>query len=191
MRKIFVMILMLGVGIAMLTPYSRASQASRMALVTFQERVEIPGMVLAPGEYLIEMITPENGPPIVTFWNPEKTRVFASVPAKVANRDTPADTAIVTFTDGPQNVAALKTLFYPGERVGARFIYRGEQVGTPLVYRMTVVGKVIREPRPRLSSVWEPVILQVDWNNRQEFDLNYAFLMFILGWDQILEHTED
>jgi hypothetical protein len=182
MRKILVMTLMLGVGVALLAPCSQASQSSRTVVVTFQEQVEIPGMVLEPGKYLIERTSPQ----IVTFWNAERTHVYASVQALAIYREAPAEGVIMSFAAGPQGAAVLKTIFYPGDQEGVRFIFRGkDRAGARVVYRTTVIEKVGEEPRYGPPSAWEPVVLRVDWNNRQEFDLNYAYVMFILGWDRI------
>jgi hypothetical protein len=179
--------LLIGAVVIGFAPASQASLPEQTVLLALDEPVAIPGMVLAPGKYLLERTTPGASPEIVIIWNAEKTRVYARLHAVAVYRETPAEEGLVTLLERGRGLPRiLETLFYPGDRAELRFIYPlGDQAGARFVYRTTVVGKARRVRPLRLPSAWEPVVLRVDWTNRQEFDLDYAFLMFILGWDQV------
>lgn len=169
--RTFLIMLLLGFGLAGLTPLSQASLFDKKTTLIFNDRVEIPGMVLEPGKYIVERTNMGTHPDIVTFWNADKTHVYATVKAWPVYRETSAENVIVKFAERPGDAPqALKTLFYPGDRIGEEFIYR-----------TTTVAKLGNLPTPKVSgtlqSIWEPAVCRNDWNKSLEFDLCFRQLM--------------
>lgn len=120
----FVPVLLLGAIAFALLPAASADPVKKATEVTFTQPVEIPGMVLIPGTYVIKVPDPVTHADMVGFYNRDESYLYKLVRAIPAYRLDPADKTILTFEeragDSPQ---AVKTWFYPGDRWGKEFVY--------------------------------------------------------------------
>ncbi len=105
-----------------LLPSVQASEFDKKTIVTFSEPVEIPGMVLSPGTYVIKR--PNGNPDIVQFLNADETQVYTTVFAVPTYRQQPTDKVEINLEERPgQSPEALKKWFYPGSTIGEEFVY--------------------------------------------------------------------
>jgi hypothetical protein len=104
-------------------PALRADTAWRTPL-RLAEPTEIPGMTLAPGDYVIKVIDTQRTRSIVQVLNPAETQVVATLIA-VPTRDNfaPETTEFTYFQRAAGHPQALKTWNYPGENFGVEFVY--------------------------------------------------------------------
>jgi LPXTG-motif cell wall-anchored protein len=107
-----------------LSPAARADAWDKKTTITFSESVEVPGAVLAPGQYVMKLHNSPSNRHIVEFWNDRQDHLYSLTFAIPAERLRPAEHTILTFYEAaagqPQ---ALKTWYYPGDTIGQEFLY--------------------------------------------------------------------
>jgi len=108
----------------LLSPLTKADPVYESTKVTFQGPVEIPGMVLTPGTYVIKLLDPYGDRDIVRFYNADESHMYKMVFAVRDYRLTPADHAVITFEERAAGAPpAIKDWFPPGENWGEQFVY--------------------------------------------------------------------
>jgi len=124
MMKTKPIILAFGVMVGLiLLPNLQASEWDKKTIITFPEPVQIPGMVLPAGEYVVKRAD-GSLPNVIQFTNPEETEVFATVHALPTIRQKPSDKVEIVTEERPTgSPEALKKWFYPGDLTGAEFVY--------------------------------------------------------------------
>ena len=115
------------VAIAMLITLSavsaKADQFDKKTLLTFDQPVEVPGLVLDAGTYAFSRVGDNSN--VVRITSPDGMHVYATILAIADYRLDPADETILTFEERPSgNPKAIKSWFYPGDNTGSEFIYR-------------------------------------------------------------------
>jgi LPXTG-motif cell wall-anchored protein len=104
-------------------PRARGSEFDKKTLVTFHQSMEIPGMVLPAGDYVIKRAD-RSLPDVVRFTNAKENHVFATVFALPTYRQVPtSDVVIITEERAANSPEAIKKWFYPGDTIGAEFVY--------------------------------------------------------------------
>lgn len=106
------------------SPSAVASEWDKKTVVTFDNPVEIPGVVLAPGTYVFNLENTWSDRHVVQVWDSNDMHLIATVMTVPVNRAEPAEQSIFTFkqlrTDSP---AALDSWFFPGDTTGQKFEY--------------------------------------------------------------------
>ncbi len=96
----------------------------KKTLLTFDQPLEIPGVVLPAGQYVFKIANSQANRHIVQVFNADENRIFATILAIPHYRMTPADKTVILFeerrADQPQ---AIHAWFYPGEQFGQEFVY--------------------------------------------------------------------
>jgi hypothetical protein len=104
-------------------PQARASELDKKTFVTFHQPMEIPGMILPSGDYVIKRADTAL-PDVVRFTNRTENHVYATVFAMPTYRPVPtSDVVIITEERAANAPEAIKKWFYPGDTIGAEFIY--------------------------------------------------------------------
>jgi LPXTG-motif cell wall-anchored protein len=149
-----------------------AETIDKLANLTFNRSVQIPGVLLNAGTYQFRLADPDSSRKVVQVLSHDGAHVYASFHTMPASRMEATDEAIVTFRETPAGVPpAVRSLFYGGELSGYEFMYpRGEPVMTatvtpqpPITYTYTPApAAVIPEAKPlaeRTPAPWanEPV----------------------------------
>ena len=107
---------------AIFAPRVRA-EFDKKTFVTFHESIEIPGMVLPAGDYVIKRVD-RPLPEIVRFTNAAENHIYATVVAMPTYRPVPSDNVVIITEERAGNAPeAIKKWFYPGDTVGAEFVY--------------------------------------------------------------------
>jgi LPXTG-motif cell wall-anchored protein len=111
-------------GLIVLSPFAKADEWDKRTVITFNEPVEIPGMVLPAGTYVMKLLDSPSDRDVVQFFNKTETRIFDTVMTIPTYRETPADHTVITFEErlasAPQ---AVKDWYYPGDLRGEEFVY--------------------------------------------------------------------
>jgi LPXTG-motif cell wall-anchored protein len=108
----------------LLAPKLRADEWDKKTVFTFNEPVEVPGAVLAPGTYVFKLADVQGDRNVVQIFNADETQVIATILAIPDYHDKPSDKTIVTFDERPSDEPeALKSWFYPGDEFGQEFVY--------------------------------------------------------------------
>ncbi len=109
---------------AALVPQAKADEWDKQTKVTFNNPVEIPGMVLGPGTYTLKLLDSPSTRDVVEVMNAEMTHLYRFVMAIPVYRMEPADHTVITFQEraagAPQ---AIKDWYYPGDLRGEEFLF--------------------------------------------------------------------
>jgi hypothetical protein len=126
MQVIKSLMMMLGLGVFLLsTPLAaKADEWNKKTTITFNQPVEIPGMVLAPGTYVFELMDSPSDRNVVQIFNADQSHLYENVLAIPAYRLESFDKTVVTFEERAKGTPeAIKTWFYPGDNYGQEFVY--------------------------------------------------------------------
>jgi hypothetical protein len=108
-------------------PFMRSAQADewdKKTDVTFNQPVEVPGMVLSAGTYVFKLADSESDRSIVRIFNKDQSHVYATILAIPDERLQAADKTVITFEERAKGAPeAVKAWFYPGDNIGVRFVY--------------------------------------------------------------------
>ena len=125
MKKLSLFFLAGGLAVATL-PGLQADPVKKATTITFSQPVEIPGMVLEPGTYVMKVPDPYTHQWEVGFYNRNESHLYKlvrTVPAYRPQLNNDGRT-VITFQEraagAPQ---ALDTWFFPGDYYGRQFVY--------------------------------------------------------------------
>jgi hypothetical protein len=108
-----------------LTTNVRAGDWDRKTTMTFNQAVEIPGMVLPAGTYVFKLADLGATRDVVLVFNEEGTELVTTFFAIPDYRLTPYDETHIGFAERPAKApVAIHEWFYPGNRFGLEFPYR-------------------------------------------------------------------
>jgi len=114
---------------------AKADEWNRKTIVTFDQPVEIPGMVLPAGTYVFRRVS-STDPNVVQISGMDETHVYATVLAIPDYRMNPSDKAVITLEERANgSPRAMKSWFYPGDTAGEEFVYSSsrkpkDEIGT-------------------------------------------------------------
>ena len=141
-------------------PQARASEMDKKTFVTFHQPMEIPGMVLPEGDYVMKRAD-NNLPDVVRFTNHAENHVFATVFVVPTYRQVPTSKTVIVTEERPANQPeAIKKWFYPGDTVGAEFIYPKSRGRLMAMNTTTFSQPTAPEPEPRMTES-EPTPVEV------------------------------
>ncbi len=127
----FVSVFLLGAAAFVLLPAANADPVKKATEVTFTQPVEIPGMVLTPGTYVIKVPDPVTHNDMVGFYNRDESYLYKLVRTIPSYRLDTAENTIITFEERAGNLPqAVKTWFYPGDNWGKEFVYGNVKLAT-------------------------------------------------------------
>jgi hypothetical protein len=99
-------------------------QWNKKSTLTVQEQVEFPGIVLAPGVYVVRLKDSNERRSQVQITNQEETQVLATLVAIPDHRVRPDDNSEFIFHEMKGNgPTPIRSWFYTGDLVGLEFVY--------------------------------------------------------------------
>ena len=108
----------------LLAPLVQADPLYKRTEVTFSAPVEIPGMVLPAGTYVMKLLDPYMERNVVRFYNKQENHMYAMVFAIPDYRLVPTDHTVITFEERAHNSPqAIKEWFPAGDNWGEEFVY--------------------------------------------------------------------
>ena len=141
-------------------PLARADVWNRRTVVTFNAPIEIPGMVLGKGTYVMKLADSPWNRDVVQFFNASETHIYNTVMAIPVYRSQPTEKTVITFeeraTGSPE---AIHDWYYPGDLRGEEFIYPKAQrlVATSQNTNLAPRPKPAPAPAPIRSQITPPV----------------------------------
>lgn len=121
---------------AAMTPAPAGAQTyDKLANLTFNRPVQVPGTTLAAGTYRFRLTNPESSRNIVQVLSHDGSIVHAMFYTMPDRRMETTDDAVLTFKETPAGVAPIaRSLFYGDELSGYEFVYLGRPpVMTPSI----------------------------------------------------------
>jgi len=126
-------------------PSAKAGEWNKKTVVTFNEPVEIPGMVLGPGTYVFKLADSEADRDVVQIFNKAETHLYATILGIPDVRPEPTGKTVIRFEERAANSPeAVKAWFYPGDRFGEEFVYPKA--------RAVQLAKLNKRPVPSMPS---------------------------------------
>jgi hypothetical protein len=102
----------------------RADEHDQATKLTFNEPVEIPGQILAPGTYWFTLMDSSSDRNIVQIWNEDRSQLLGTIFTIADYRFKAAGKTVVNFEERPgDQPQAIQAWFYPGENFGHEFVY--------------------------------------------------------------------
>ena len=124
-----------------------ADEWNKATKITFNEPVEVPGMVLEPGTYWFTLADSDSDRNIVEIWDADRTHLIKTILAIPDYRLKPTGKTVVHFEERPSDAPeAIHSWFYPGDNYGEEFVYPKS--------RATQLAKQVSRP---VLSIPEPV----------------------------------
>lgn len=115
-------------GLATLNPALKADEYNRKTVISISQPLEVPGVVLPPGTYVMKLFNSSSNRHIVQFMNENQNQQLALTFAVSAERIRPTGKTVLTMYEGSRGAPpALRTWFYPGDTVGQEFLYSHQQ----------------------------------------------------------------
>jgi hypothetical protein len=106
------------------SPRAKADEWNKKTVVTFNEPVEIPGMVLPAGTYVFKLMDSESDRNIVQIFNKDENHLYATILAIPDDRLKPTGKTVINFEERPAgSPEAIHSWFYPGSEQGDEFVY--------------------------------------------------------------------
>jgi hypothetical protein len=122
--KPLLIMLCLGVFVLSVPLIVKADEWNKETIMTFNQPVEVPGMVLKAGTYQFRLMDSPSDRNVVQIFNADGTHLYENVLAISAYRLEPTDKTVVTFEERAQGTPeAVATWFYPGDTSGEEFVY--------------------------------------------------------------------
>jgi hypothetical protein len=138
---------------SVLIPAVNADPVKKATDLTLYRPVEIPGMVLLPGNYVIKVPDWVTHPDMVGFYNEDESRLIKLVRTIPRYRLNPKDKTIITFEERAAGAPdAIKTWFFPGDAWGKEFVYEKAKV-------LTVAEAVAPPPIPAPAPMPMPEVV--------------------------------
>jgi len=130
----------LAIAVATLTIFcaavvTHAGPSVRKTKLTFSHAVEVPGAILPGGNtYVFKLLNLAGGRHIVQVTNKEQNKVLALFQMIPDYRRQATSHTVVEFGESSgSSPVPIKAWFYPGQRIGYRFVYpkqEAEQIAT-------------------------------------------------------------
>jgi hypothetical protein len=150
---------------AFLSTPAQADPLYKTTTVTFTGPVEIPGQVLLPGTYVMNLLQPlAANHNIVRFYNADQTHMYAMVFAVPAYRMNVTQKTVITFEERASDTPpAIHTWFYPDDHWGEQFVYSkaaelqpAATGSAPLKPRATPLSEIKPTPAPQPQAEAQP-----------------------------------
>ncbi len=125
MRKTFLRaMLAAGLAILPLASIAGASEMNQLTRFTFNQPVELPGMVLSPGTYVFRVPFNASEHNLVEVWNNNQTHLIGTFLTITEERGNPSDHPTLHMEERAARAPmAVGDWFYPGRVLGHEFIY--------------------------------------------------------------------
>ena len=107
---------------------SRADDYDKKTIVKIDQPTEVPGIILAPGTYVIKLLNSSSDRHIVEIMNEKMDHLYALTFAVAAAKVEPKGKTVLTFYEGTQGrPQAMRRWFWPGDTNGQEFVYPKNQ----------------------------------------------------------------
>jgi hypothetical protein len=128
MNRILFSIAAVGLLGAALVSNARADQWDKKTILTVNEPIQVPNMVLPPGKYVMKLLDSPSNRHIVQIFNADESHLFTTILAIPNYRLEPTGKTTFSFWETPPGQPkSLRAWFYPGDNFGQEFAYPKQQ----------------------------------------------------------------
>ena len=128
---------------------AKADAWDKKTVLTVHESIQIPGLVLQPGQYVMKLADSQSDRHIVQVFNGDQSHILTTILAIPNYRLQPTGKTMFGFWETPAGQPrALRSWFYPGDNFGQEFAYPKDKAAE--------IAMVAREPVPTLPTEASP-----------------------------------
>ncbi len=110
--------------LALALPSLRADELTKRTVVTVNDTVQLPNVVLQPGTYVFKLLNSPSNRDIVQIFDKDEKHLITTILALPNYRLQPTGKTVITFWETPAgSPAAVRAWFYPGDNYGQEFVY--------------------------------------------------------------------
>jgi hypothetical protein len=114
----------LAVAALFLVSNARADEYTKLTYLTFSGPVQLPGITLPGGTYMFKLADPDSGRRVLQVWDKDGMKLYTTLLTIPDERMEASDKPVVMFSERPAGQPqAIKSWFYPDERIGQEFVY--------------------------------------------------------------------
>ena len=107
---------------SVLVPALKADELDKSTTITIDQSIDVQGIVLPAGSYVIKRLRSSTDPRTVQIFNADENHLITTVLALAAYRVTPTgDSKFMFYEVAPGQPSALHIWFYPGDNDGFEF----------------------------------------------------------------------
>lgn len=118
----------LAVAALFLVSNARADEYTKLTYLTFSGPVQLPGITLPGGTYMFKLADPDSGRRVLQVWDKDGMKLYTTLLTIPDERMEASDKPVVMFSERPAGQPqAIKSWFYPDERIGQEFVYPKSQ----------------------------------------------------------------
>jgi len=153
---------LIGIIATLLIPAMNADPVKKATDLAVFQPIEIPGMVLVPGNYVIKVPDPVTHADMVGFYNHDESQLIKLVRTIPKYRLETTDTTAITFEERTKGAPdAIKSWFFPGDNWGKEFVYEkakpiaiaaAEPIAPTPEPEATAPAAVIETPEPTVAA---------------------------------------
>lgn len=126
--KIIRAIIGFGVLMGLIATVALAQTFDKRTLFTFNRPIALPGVTLPAGQYLFRLADPDSSRKVIQVLSPDGKKSYAILFSLAAERlEASGDPEVRFMETAKGQPSAVKTWWYPNERIGYEFIYPKEQ----------------------------------------------------------------
>jgi len=157
MSRLFVSGVVVAAFAVLLTPAPASGVTyDKLAYLTFNAPVQVPGVTLSAGTYRFHLTNPETSRNVLQVLSNDGSIVYAMFHTMTDRRTSLTEDPLVTFRETPYGVApAVRSLFYGSEYRGYEFVY--PKGGPNMIAEIVPQPEITYTPFPA-ALVPEPVI---------------------------------
>jgi hypothetical protein len=123
----------------------QADQWNKKTIISINQPLQIPGVTLQPGKYVLKLGDSSSNRHIVHVFNEDETEVLTTILAIPNYRLRPTGDTEFGFWETPRGTApALRAWFYPGDNFGQEFMYPKNEA--------TVITAAVGQTVPSISA---------------------------------------
>jgi len=113
----------LTVTVGLMTAAAIGTREDQMTSLTVDQPIEVPGAVLAPGEYTMELLLPDARDNVVVIRDEDNEVVSTALTITNERNEITSDTKLMFYETGADSPPALRLWYYPAAREGREFVY--------------------------------------------------------------------
>lgn len=160
-RRIAVSALLVFALALLMLPATQAGVWNHSTRVNFSKSVQLPGVVLAPGEYRFELLRSPSNRNVVQVFNADHSQVIGTFLTVPVERAQSTGKAVFVLEERPYGEPeAIKEWYYPGELTGDEFIYSRDDSSNFAVAAAPASSDVVTQtettPAPEQTALAEP-----------------------------------
>jgi hypothetical protein len=124
MRFPYIASLAIAALVTVIAPQSRADEWNKETVMTINQPVQLPNIMLQPGTYVLKLVDSPSDRHIVQVFDKDKTHLITTILAIPNYRLRPTGKSVFAFWETPAgSPQALRAWFYPGDNYGQEFAY--------------------------------------------------------------------